>query len=135
MRRCPKCETLKPRADFYTGGYCKSCTKADVARWQRENPEQFRRTQRRSVRKRKYGLTEDDVTRMLAGQRDRCLICRAQITAENLNVDHDHATGKVRGLLCARCNRTIGLLKDDPKVIRSAIRYLSRRREVPEALF
>lgn len=141
MKRCPKCGQSKGRVEFYqmadggTGAYCKPCTKADVARWIRENPERFARNQRRAVLKRSYGLTEDDVDRMLAAQNGKCPICRIRITAENLNVDHDHATGRVRSILCDRCNRTIGLLGDDPAVVRSAIRYLARRRDAPAALF
>ena len=141
MKRCPKCDTVKSAGDFYrkaAGGlsaYCKECTKEGVAQWQKEHPEQFRLNQRRSVLKRRYGLTEDDITRMLSEQKGRCPICRTPITADNLNVDHDHSDGRVRGLLCDRCNRTIGLLKDDAAVVRSAIRYVSRRKGVPDALF
>ena len=45
---------------------------------------------------------------------------------EVLCVDHHHFTNEVRGLLCQRCNRAIGLLGDDPTVIRSAINYLTK---------
>lgn len=138
MKRCPKCQQDKELGDFYRlatgrlGAYCKPCTKADVARWIRENPDRFRRNQRRSVLKREYGLTEADVDRMIVEQKGKCPICLTKITEENLAVDHDHATARVRGILCRRCNRTLGLLRDDPVVVRSAIRYL-RRRRVPEA--
>lgn len=43
----------------------------------------------------------------------------------SLDVDHDHATGEVRGLLCNRCNQAIGLLQDDPLIVRSALVYLN----------
>ena len=127
MKRCPKCGETKPLADFYRDGraaYCKPCTKADVRRWQRENHDRFRRTQRRSMLKRKYGLTEESLTLLIDGQQGVCLICETKLDATNLNVDHDHATGRVRGVLCARCNKTIGLLRDDPRLLRNAAAYL-----------
>ena len=121
MKRCKTCGKTKPLSEFAARrSSCKPC---------------FAELQRRYIREREYGLTVEDVDRMLAEQRGRCPICRTPITSETLDVDHDHATGKVRGLLCGRCNVAIGQLKDDPKVIRSAIRYLTRRQEVPDALF
>jgi len=43
-----------------------------------------------------------------------------------LTIDHDHATGQIRGLLCNNCNRAIGLLKDNPQTLRQAAAYLDR---------
>jgi NMD protein affecting ribosome stability and mRNA decay len=129
MKPCPRCGEAKPLTEFYSNGagtYCKPCTKADVARWVRKNPEQFRQTQRRSILKRKYGLTEQDVENMLAAQDSACLICAASLHDAGFTVDHDHITGRVRGLLCSRCNRLIGLLRDDPAVVRRAASCLRR---------
>lgn len=128
-KRCPACKETKPLAEFYSGGkgtYCKPCTKADVLRWVRENPERFRRTQRRSMLKRKYGMTEDDYDAMLAAQGGCCPICNATLAEVVVNVDHDHGTGRVRGILCDRCNRTLGLFGDDPARLRSAAAYLRK---------
>lgn len=124
MKRCPKCGKTKPRTEFYSGGYCKPCTKADVLRWVREHPEQFRRTQRRSMLKRRYGLTEEQFDQILTRQASVCPICATALDDRNAVVDHDHTTGRVRGVLCQRCNRTIGLLRDDPALIRKAAAYL-----------
>lgn len=65
---------------------------------------------------------------MLARQRKRCAICRRHrdVLKEDLHVDHNHATKAVRGLLCNTCNRGIGFLQDDPKVIKRALNYLMR---------
>lgn len=60
---------------------------------------------------------------MLAEQDGRCKIC-GQL--KKLNVDHDHATGEVRGLLCHGCNVGIGFFRDSPELLRSAIDYLVR---------
>lgn len=76
-----------------------------------------------------YGIDLVDYRRLLALQNGRCAVCRRLPTERNrICVDHDHATDEVRGLLCARCNRALGLLRDDPAVLASAIEYLRRRR-------
>ncbi len=68
--------------------------------------EKAARAQRNSKLKQKYGITLDDYWRMHDGQAGLCAICGAE-ESENkvLAVDHCHGTGRVRGLLCARCNR------------------------------
>lgn len=60
---------------------------------------------------------------MLDRQGGACAIC-LQVRTETLHVDHCHATGAVRGLLCGACNRALGLLNDDPGLIRRAADYL-----------
>lgn len=136
-KRCPKCGGTKPLSEFYamkTGGvgaYCKPCTKADVHRWIRENPDKFRRNMRRSVLKRKYGLTEDDYSQILIAQNGRCPICQADLAETSVAVDHCHKTGRVRGILCHRCNRTIGLFADDPSRLRAAVAYLRKTGQKP----
>lgn len=72
---------------------------------------------------RKYGLTLADYNDMLARQRGRCAICQKPFHSKP-GVDHDHATGRVRGLLCSFCNTGIGLFHDDPDILRAAITYL-----------
>ncbi len=76
-------------------------------------------------RRLKYGLCPDDYERLVDQQNGRCAICRGITT--RLVVDHDHATGGVRGLLCNRCNVGIGMLGDDLKHLRAATRYLAKR--------
>lgn len=69
---------------------------------------------------------------MHAEQEGVCAICKNPETLIKENVkfdlciDHDHATGRIRGLLCNKCNRAMGLMKDDPAVIQSAVDYLMR---------
>ena len=72
-----------------------------------------------------YGLTPEDYTAMVEAQQSRCAICRAMVSG-NLHVDHDHISGKVRGLLCGPCNRILGLAKDEAETLRAAIEYLER---------
>jgi hypothetical protein len=60
----------------------------------------------------------------MEAQGSMCLICRRPITAKSAHVDHDHATGKVRGILCFPCNSGMGHFADDPEVLCRAARYL-----------
>lgn len=81
----------------------------------------------------KHNLTEESYSQLLKEQNGVCKICQSQETATNgrstkikdLAIDHDHKTGKVRGLLCSRCNRGLGLFRDDVSVLKSAIDYLN----------
>jgi hypothetical protein len=81
------------------------------------------------VLERLYGLSVADYERMLAAQGARCAICRAESPlhsrARRLFVDHAHATGIVRGLLCMNCNTGLAHFKDDPERLRAALAYLS----------
>lgn len=73
----------------------------------------------------KYALTLDDYARMLEEQNRKCAICHHHSPKEKrLAVDHCHDTGKVRGLLCDRCNRALGLLRECPDVLRAGAEYL-----------
>lgn len=72
--------------------------------------------------KRLYSLTPEQYQQLSRSQGDACAIC--QITPEKLMVDHDHATGKVRGLLCGMCNLAIGYFGDKPETMEAAKRYL-----------
>lgn len=75
--------------------------------------------------KRKYGVTKEDFQRMLAEQNGVCAICR-ETSDKSLHIDHNHTTGKVRGLLCNGCNLAIGIMKDSPARLISAAQYLVR---------
>lgn len=79
----------------------------------------------------KYGLTIEEYSFLLEKQNSICAICGREETAvdrngkiKKLQVDHDHETGKIRGLLCSTCNRGIGYLQDDISIIENALEYL-----------
>ena len=76
--------------------------------------------------KSRYGITIEEYNRLLKKQRGRCAICKLSEDehTNSLAVDHCHSTGNIRGLLCARCNTGIGMLKDNIEVLKSAITYL-----------
>lgn len=56
-----------------------------------------------------------------------CAICKRRPNTR-LNIDHDHVTGDIRGLLCPNCNRAIGLFRDDPGIMRHAAEYIEKKR-------
>ena len=72
----------------------------------------------------KYGITEDDYNQMLKEQNHGCASCGQSCPSKkDLAIDHDHETGRVRGLLCMKCNTALGLLNDDPATIENLLRY------------
>jgi hypothetical protein len=83
---------------------------------------------RRSGLKRNYNLTVEDYDNRLKAQDYGCAICKSKTsksrTTKYLSVDHDHKTGRVRGLLCMKCNHALGNLDDNPETIREALRYI-----------
>jgi len=71
-----------------------------------------------------YGLRPGEYQMMLEKQDGRCAICGNKPVTIRLAVDHDHQTGRVRGLLCRRCNRALGLWEGDPQKMRNLIAYV-----------
>ena len=72
--------------------------------------------------KRRYGITAEDADMMLQAQGGLCAICK---TAPAAHVDHDHATGGVRALLCFNCNGGLGQFRDDPALLHAAAYYVA----------
>lgn len=87
---------------------------------------------------RTYGITLNQYNFIRVCQDDKCAICGGEGFIMNpdrhvlkLVVDHDHSTGKVRGLLCHNCNRALGLLQDSKESLRKAIGYLEGATTIP----
>jgi hypothetical protein len=77
--------------------------------------------------KREYQLTLEEFAVMEKAQGGRCLICNnPPPEGKNLYVDHCHTTGKVRGLLCMKCNAGLGMFRDNLELLKSAMGYLTR---------
>lgn len=150
-KKCSRCQGVKPVTDFYTRkdrGYkpiswCKECKSADSRgnphqrqlrqiRWKRdiEKSRAYSRLNAQRQKHRKLGLKPHQFQEMLAQQNGLCAICNNPETAKlngrvrELGVDHCHSTGRVRGLLCSRCNQAIGLFSDSTARLASAIDYL-----------
>lgn len=113
MRWCARCQQLLALSEFNPRrdkGYCTDCTAS-------YNLEYRLKTQ--------YGLTLDDYYGIFRFQEGRCAICGNRPKKRMLAVDHDHKTGKVRGLLCTPCNhRILGGAHDDVEILRRAVSYL-----------
>lgn len=120
-KRCPRCENTKAldlfRADkkgkLGRDGWCKSCRKDARETYFYANPDAadeyktyVRSHNRQYNLKRSYGLTLGEYEMLYAGQNGLCAMCSESFV--QLCVDHDHATGKVRGLLCGSCNIALG---------------------------
>jgi uncharacterized protein YbaR (Trm112 family) len=146
---CPKCEknlsvdlfNKSNRRDGYQT-YCRSCHNYMQRQKYNNDPEQklkrqVRERKRKSLNplakkdselKRIYGISINDYLNMFEKQNMVCKICKQECkTKLSLSVDHDHATGKIRGLLCNRCNRAIGMFEDSPELLKMAARYLENK--------
>ena len=135
-------------------GDCKVCSSEDnrrryladpdaaiarVKRWQQANPDRVNATQRARRSKpeaklreraghlmRKYGMTIEQYDAMLEGQGGGCFICgRPPRENISLHVDHDHSTGRVRGILCFCCNNALADFQEDPELLKKAAGYVS----------
>lgn len=126
MKKCNKCDELKPLTEFYRGAkgidgrrsVCKVC----------EQPMRKDLSLRR-----KFGISHLEYDEMFKSQDGVCAICgkpetryEKPGTSTDLCVDHDHRTDEVRGLLCRTCNSMLGLAGDDPDILFNAINYLKR---------
>jgi hypothetical protein len=139
---CGKCGRRRRASSFglrpnghTLASYCKTCIKSYNAaksrkHWASMTPAQRAAAHRsnRSFRlNQKYGLNADAYAAQLALQGGVCAICGSSDPGKGrryFSVDHDHETGAVRGLLCAPCNRGLGLLCDDLSTVEAAARYL-----------
>jgi hypothetical protein len=74
---------------------------------------------------RRYGIGDAEVAAMIEAQGGVCAICEGPL--DNPHVDHDHATGKVRGILCFNCNAGLGKFRDDVDVMAAAVEYLRKQ--------
>jgi len=136
-KACNKCSIVKPIDDYHVKkigkkgqklyqGICKKCLNAyNLKKYHNENEEQRERRKllnSYSHMKRKYGLTPDDFSAMILKQNNQCKICDCEM--DDPQIDHNHSTGKIRGLLCKPCNMSLGLLKEDTNSLRNMISYI-----------
>jgi hypothetical protein len=129
---CRSCGQEKAADAYYPGGTgkprpdCKDCTCLSKKQDRLTNPEKWKNYALRSV----FGIGLQKYQQLFAAQSGRCAICGTTKAAGRwntlLHVDHDHQSGKVRGLLCGHCNLALGNMKDDPARLRAAADYIER---------
>jgi hypothetical protein len=95
--------------------------------YRRLNPDKVKLAKRRAEYKRKFGITIEEYDTLYLNQGGRCAICLDKPTDRRLAVDHDHITGKIRGLLCKNCNLILGHAEDNCDILERAIKYLEER--------
>lgn len=144
MKHCSKCKTTKPLEEFTNNpkqsqgkaNYCKPCSREYYAKW--KTPEMLQRKytakkqpERQVAHKsyyllKKYNLTLEDYNKLWDSQEHCCKICKAKenTPGKGFAVDHCHTTGKVRGILCDRCNLLLGKAHDDCTLLEEVINYL-----------
>lgn len=137
--QCTKCGHFKPVLDFSSRAtasngvmsQCATCKGLQTKNWSQMNPDKKRENERRARFRQRYGISVEEYLALLDRQNGLCAICgRAERhvykdgRSPALSVDHNHQTGACRGLLCKNCNNAIGLLDDNPELIRRALHYL-----------
>ena len=123
---------------FFTGKPCKNghiaehwnyngmCVECKRECDRRSNPKAGKRYRV----KKSYGLTEQQVEKMLELQENKCAICKDELNrTHHAQIDHCHASGKVRGMLCINCNWLLGKSRDNPELLREAAQYLEKTKE------
>jgi len=139
-KTCVKCGVTKDITEFYRRGgkvspnsrknHCKECDRKRVA----ENYDPIKYQEQHL--KRSYDITLNDYNQMLTEQNNQCAVCGTTEPGGKHGkfvVDHCHDTGKVRGLLCKRCNIALGEVGDNIQTLQAMIEYLSIDRVVVDA--
>jgi len=122
-RPCRKCGGT----ERYGGSYsCVRCTNERSAA--RKGTPEYKRTAKVYWMRRRYGVTPEQVLAMLAGQGGRCGCCGAAEPGNKNGwcLDHDHATGRLRSVLCHGCNVGLGAFRDSPERLTQAAAYLKK---------
>lgn len=143
-KRCTKCgveksatlEYFHARSATRDGlqSRCKDCRNANYKKYRKTDAGKKARRKSRSKRteqserkwglKYRYGITFEQHKQVYIKQNGCCAICNISVKYSEIQTDHDHKTGKIRGLLCRCCNTGIGFLKDNIEIMQNAIKYL-----------
>ena len=118
LQKCVKCKAWRVHE---AKGLCKKCYSTKI---RKDMPSYSPEKWRLYHVKRFYGLNEEAYLKLLTASQNHCMICAKEGLARNLNVDHSHKTGKVRGLLCYNCNNGLGSFKDNLSLLLKAVLYL-----------
>jgi len=135
VKTCTVCGIEKPLTEYAQRGgkefglksACKDCGRARARKYWEKKP-LSKEAQREKNLQKSFGIGIKDYNKLLEIQNGCCAICGTDSCASGRNfaVDHNHQTGKIRGLLCKFCNTALGQFKDDTTVLQKAIQYLER---------
>lgn len=141
MKVCVRCGEVKPVEDFpmskvHRDGrypYCLVCKREymrDLRQKQIADGTNARNMLLRALKR--WGVDIDWWEERIKRQFGRCLICKGRWRGNHgrLVVDHNHATGKARGVICGDCNTGLGMFKDDPALLRRAAEYIEREGDI-----
>jgi hypothetical protein len=145
---CKVCNRAQRAARYRDDPVAQERARRKAREWAQANPERVREKQaayredgriKKSIRKthlkKKYGLTPEDYDRMLEAQGGGCAICgKAPRPDISLHIDHDHETGRIRGLLCFTCNNGLGQFQDDPELLIAAAEYVGVHQRVAQLI-
>lgn len=132
-KRCKVCRKNKPLSEYHKHNtakfgvqtHCKECHSKRNKKWYLKNNKLAKQKNREFKLLREYGISIKEYDTILKEQNGNCKICGNKETLKRrLGVDHCHTTGKVRGLLCSKCNRGIGMFNDNIDNLNKAIKYL-----------
>lgn len=120
-KTCTKCKQEKSISEFYKDKRVK-----DRYRSECKNCQKF------STLNYKYGLILNDWNELFEKQQGCCAICGTHQSEleRKLFVDHDHTTGKLRGLLCSKCNTALGYLQENINIINSLLGYVQKYKNI-----
>lgn len=131
-KTCTDCKKVKLTRDFYKDShkangyksYCKMCASSRAVKFKKSKSSDYAKNNRL---KDAYGITLEQYNQMFLEQEGCCYVCKKHqsLFKRSLHVDHDHRTGKVRALLCQKCNSALGLVDDNVEVLEALISYLS----------
>jgi hypothetical protein len=116
----------QPRGKYGIHSWCRKCQTAYCRKWRKKNPNSSRQA---NWKHQGIDISVEQYEKMFADQRGCCAVCGIKIKDHTLDVDHNHNTGEIRGLLCRECNIALGHLNVDDVGITnllSAISYLQR---------
>lgn len=129
---CNNCKISKPLEEFYDRGngayssFCKTCIVKRKKESRKNGNITSKEYNRKVSLKSNYGLSVRQYDKLYNEQGGKCAICKTPQSElkKNLCVDHDHKTGKVRGLLCTLCNQGLGSFRDNQSNLEDALYYL-----------
>ena len=133
MSRFGKSNARTPVQKAAWATYMREYRQRNLERERQRDRDRYRTNPRRrhQMKYLKFGITWEQYVALAESQDHKCAICgngqHEKIRARFLDIDHNHETGEIRGLLCSMCNRGMGLFRDDPALMERAVAYLRLR--------